>query len=285
MWSSELPIWFPPQPVNDRSLDEGLANGRQLDRFRCPACGYEGPLGGFTENIRESGHCPGCGAWTRIRQLAVVLLEVGSRLAGRSLSTLADFAAAPLRIYNTEAHGTVHAFLAAAPGYVASEYFGPGMASGDLGPGGVLHEDLEHLSFPSDSFDLVVSTDVFEHLADPYQGHREVLRVLRPGGHHVFTVPYVEDSLLDDVRATRGSDGQVRLRAEALYHIDPVRLAEGALVYTIFGLEMLPKLGRLGFEVAVYRLWDPPRGLVGGPGIVFDAVKPLARATAPGIRD
>ena len=54
-----------------------------------------------------------------------------------------------------------------------------------------------------------------------------VWRVLRPGGHHVFTVPYEEGTLFDDVRATVAPGGTVRLLTEPLYHIDPVRIDEG----------------------------------------------------------
>jgi SAM-dependent methyltransferase len=207
--------------------------------------------------------------------MATVLVEVGAEAAGHPLATVDELAeVADLRIYNTEAHGALHERLSRSPGYVASEYFGPDLASGDLGPGGLLHQDLQHLSFAPSSFDLVVSTDVFEHVADPYQGHSEVFRVLRPGGHHVFTVPFDEGSALDDVRATRRPNGSIELLAEPLYHLDPVRVDEGALVFTIFGLEMLVKLARLGFDTTAYRLWDPGRGLV-GPGLVFDALRRL----------
>lgn len=68
-------------------------------------------------------------------------------------------------------------------------------------------------------------------------------------------------------------EGQVRFLAEPLYHGDPLR-QEGALVFTIFGLEVVVKLAELGLRTSVYRLWDPSRGLVGDSGVVFDAVKP-----------
>jgi SAM-dependent methyltransferase len=181
-----------------------------------------------------------------------------------------------LRIYNTEAHGSLHQILAPGPGYVASEYFGPELASGDRHPSGVLHQDLQALSFADGSFDLVISSDVFEHVPDPYRAHAEAHRVLRPGGHHVFTVPYAAGSALDQVRAKPGPDGTVEHLLPPLFHDDPVRPDEGALVFTIFGLEMIPKLARLGFDVTVYRLYDPTRGLVGDDGFVFDAARSAA---------
>ena len=273
MPSSGLPVWYPPPPMGDANVERRLAAGGILEDAQCPVCGYRGPMGGFTDNLRESGYCQTCGAWTRIRQMAATLVEVAPVLAGRPVNTVAELAAVPgLRIYNTEAHGSLDALLGGASGYVASEYFGPDLRSGDRGPDDVLHQDLQDLSFESDCFDLVLSTDVLEHVADPYQAHAEIHRILRPGGRHVFTVPFIDDALLDDVRAIMTPDGVVQHLAEPVFHIDPVRIEEGALVFTLFGLEMLTKLAHLGMDTTVYRPADLGRGLVGG-GAVFDAVK------------
>ena len=42
--------------------------------------------------------------------------------------------------------------------------------------------DVQHLEFPSASFDTVVATFVFCSVPDPIQGLREIGRVVRPGG-------------------------------------------------------------------------------------------------------
>jgi SAM-dependent methyltransferase len=54
----------------------------------------------------------------------------------------------------------------------------------------------EHLPFASESFDLVVSVWVLEHLKEPLNVFREVGRVLRPGGHFVFLTPNLRNPLL-----------------------------------------------------------------------------------------
>lgn len=50
-------------------------------------------------------------------------------------------------------------------------------------------EDARRLSYPDAAFDLVVSTDVIEHVPDSAAMLREVARVLRPGGAAVITFP------------------------------------------------------------------------------------------------
>ena len=47
----------------------------------------------------------------------------------------------------------------------------------------------EHLPFPSNSFDLILSHEVLEHVQDDVQAAREIVRALRPGGRLVLFVP------------------------------------------------------------------------------------------------
>lgn len=49
--------------------------------------------------------------------------------------------------------------------------------------------DATHLPFQSNSIDLLLAADVIEHLDDDRAALREFMRVLRPGGHLVLTVP------------------------------------------------------------------------------------------------
>ncbi|MHB1774829.1 MAG: class I SAM-dependent methyltransferase [Acidimicrobiales bacterium] len=246
--------------------------------MQCPVCGRVGPLDGFTENLRESGYCLECGTWTRLRQVAATVLVAAADRGNPARSLIELAGTTDLSIYNTEAHGPLHHALVGAPGYVSSEYFGDQVPPGTVQPGGARHEDLRRLSFADSSFDLVISSDVFEHVAEPYRAHREVLRVLRPGGCHVFTVPFLQDSPLDQVRSRLGADNVVEHLMPPQFHDDPLRGDGTALVFTVFGLEMIPNLARIGFEVTVYRPWDPARGLIEPGAMVFEARRPLGHA-------
>lgn len=51
--------------------------------------------------------------------------------------------------------------------------------------------NLEPLPYPDNSFDLVTSTEVVEHLENPRLFVREIHRVLKPGGYAVLSTPNV----------------------------------------------------------------------------------------------
>jgi SAM-dependent methyltransferase len=238
----------------------------------CPICGLLTVMGPWHENLRETGCCRICKSINRQRQITYVLLEILSESTGSSMRRLSDLnRVGDLSIYNAEASGGLHFHLSNLVGYVFSEYFGPNYAPGEF-VDGIRHENILDLTFPDCNFDVVLTSEVFEHIPSPYQAHEEVWRVLKPGGHHIFTVPFYQTRYLDDVLAEVGQDGESRFLQKPVYHADPLR-PEGILVYTIFSLEMLIKLRSVGFRTYMYRLYRPSWGILGLNGIVFDAVK------------
>lgn len=216
-------------------------------------------------NLREEVICRRCGSTTRQRQLG---LAFEAALHRRST---------PLRIWNTECTGVAHVLLAARFAqtqheYIGTGYFGPEHASGEM-VRGIRHEDLQRPSFEDETVDFVLSSDVFEHVPDPYLAHRQVHRVLRPGGAHLFAVPFDENATADQTRARLGEQGAIEHLLPPLYHSDPLS-PDGVLVFTIFAPEMLRKLEEIGFEVEAHRLWNPLLGLLGDNGLIFVARKP-----------
>lgn len=53
-------------------------------------------------------------------------------------------------------------------------------------------EDALNLSFPKNSFDLIISIDVMEHVGKPERMVEEISRVLKPGGMAFITFPSLE---------------------------------------------------------------------------------------------
>lgn len=250
-------LYPPPSHIMDAIEQAALAGGRLSGE--CSVCGRWVEFMPFTDNPRESGHCPHCGSSNRQRQMAWMLRrELGMPFTGPLKLPPA------LAIYNTEANGPLHAILKGHACYACSEYWGEKQKYGEI-VDGVRNEDLQALSFADASFDVVLSSDVLEHVPEPYRAHREIFRVLKSGGRHIFTVPFGETMVCDDVRASLVG-GEIVYHAEALYHGDPVRPDEGVLVWTIFGLEMLVRLKRTGFDTEWLRLHDSRHGIV-GPGL------------------
>jgi SAM-dependent methyltransferase len=265
------PLLLPEAPSRIDALAGRL---RRFGPIKCPVCGSVGLTQAFhAANLRESGACPTCGSTNRQRQIAFMVRQAFAAVTGSPKPSLTEVAALDdFVIYNTEAQGPVHSRLAGMKGYLCSEYFGDDYKSGDL-VDGIMHQDLMALSFPDSSIDMVLSSDVFEHIPDPYRAHRELWRVLRPGGSHIFTVPFHQHLFMDDKRAHLDESGQIVLLKEPIYHGDPVRPSEGVLVYTIFSVEMLIRLRQLGFVTNMYRLHSPRHGILGHNAIVFEAIK------------
>jgi SAM-dependent methyltransferase len=86
---------------------------------------------------------------------------------------------------------------------------------------GVQCQDVQRLTHAAASFDLVTSTEVFEHVPDDRRAFAEVHRVLRPGGFLVFTVPLMDAATT--LERARLHDGKIVHLVEPEYHGDHLR--------------------------------------------------------------
>ena len=262
-------------PIPDRQANvvEKLAATFKSWVGFCNVCGHLAVFEVSSSNLRENVLCARCRSTNRQRQIALVLCEHLSKVLGRRVRHLRDIPQETnLLIYNTESTGAVHEALVLQRGYYFSEYFGPAIAVGAL-VGTVHHEDLMHLSLASQSVDIMLSSDVFEHVASPYKAHEEVFRVLKRGGRHIFTVPFYQNEFLDEQQALLQEDNTIKYLKDPEYHGDPLR-PEGALVFRIFSLQMLVELRKLGFMTKFHKLYSPLYGILGNNGLVFEAIKP-----------
>jgi SAM-dependent methyltransferase len=206
---------------------------------RCSLCGWEGLFRRTHRSERETLACGACHATLRYRGQAQVICErIG---AGRG-ATLADLVASgalsELAIYEPGIAGPLRPWLSQAGRYEQSVY-DPTLPSGTRRADGFVCQDLMATAFADASFDLVVTSDIFEHIRRPFVAFAEIRRILKPGGLHVWTVPIG----LPPPAETRGrvdtSGPEDHMLLPPVYHGSG---ADGlSLVYTDFGRD----IGRL----------------------------------------
>jgi SAM-dependent methyltransferase len=238
----------------------------------------------MSEGPRHAGYCPICEAevefekrheWLRDH---LVCLQCGSIPRWRAmLRILHDFFPdwRSLRLHESSPGGPASDKLRReCAGYVSSHFF-PAVARGQI-HAGHRSEDLEAQTFPDAAFDLVVTSDVFEHVLNPAAAFREVARTLAPGGAHVFTVPwyYWKPTL---VRAIRGDGDVVRHLVEPDYHGNPID-ASGSLVVTEWGYDFCDFIyASSGMTTTAVRIRDWHEGIDGKFIEVFISRKSNAR--------
>ncbi|MDO8726224.1 MAG: class I SAM-dependent methyltransferase [Candidatus Methanoperedens sp.] len=263
----KYPLYFSPISY----FEKIIVNSHFGGLIKCIVCGSISLINVKDNNLRETCVCIKCGSTNRQRQIAYVCLEAGLQNR-KHLSSLKDFIKLDdFVVYNTEASGAIHCQLLKMKNYIYSEYFGISYTSGDI-VNNIMHQDLMDMSFSNETIDLMISSDVFEHIPDPYKAHKEVYRVLKHGGRHIFTVPFYQTEFLDEDRIGNDNEGNIVHLKKPLYHEDPLR-PEGALVYKIFSLEMLVKLRKIGFRTNLYHIYKPLYGILGKNAIVFEAIK------------
>jgi SAM-dependent methyltransferase len=81
---------------------------------------------------------------------------------------------------------------------------------------GVLRGDATRLPFADGSFDVVLTSEVLEHIQDDVGAIAEMVRVLRPGGSFAATVPSwlpekINWMLSDEYHAPKAAGGHVRI--------------------------------------------------------------------------
>lgn len=138
---------------------------------------------------------------------------------------------------------------------------------------GIPCEDICNLSFKDESYDLIVSNDVFEHVYDYEQAFQEAYRILKPGGRLLFTVPFNANSDMT-ARRVRKEGNDIILTESEWYHGNPIGDFKPLLVYQLFGWDMLESLKKCGFTDAVGKVYySISDGYMGYLPLYFEAYK------------
>ena len=198
-------------------------------------------------------------------------------LLSTALTTVPGLGAAQMQIYAYEQIGSFFEYLGKQlkdAVVVGSEYLGEEYVPGSVN-NGIRHENAMHLSFDDESFDALISCDVFEHVPDIAKVFAESCRVLKRGGVLFFTVPFDARAYASVKRAQRNGNEIDFLRSPE-YHGNPLD-PKGSLVFYDFGWDILDRCKEAGFAtVHTVSCWDANSGYLGGDGhYVFVAKKRL----------
>lgn len=158
------------------------------------------------------------------------------------------------------------------PSTVGSEFLGERCAFGCVDKSGVRNETLTALSFQDQSFDILISLDVLEHIPDYVLAFKECARVIRAGGKMMWSVPFVANSSANLIRA-KIENGEIVHILPPEYHGNPLS-DDGILCFQHFGWEMLDQMVDAGFRDAYALCYHSTKfGYLGGEQFMFVASK------------
>jgi len=219
---------------------------------KCSICGHYSTFCKRPGNVAHNTiECFRCGAMARYRAIAMVLgnqiknnTHIDPTITLKSIKSMKH-----IRIYNTFYGGAFNRHLSRISTLVTSEYL-PGLKRGRT-YFGIRHETLNDLTFENNSIDIIITTEVMEHVYEPWKAFKEIYRVLKPGGCHIFTVPVgVNHPTEPRVQFDRGKLTHIK---QPKYHRNPLSM-KGSLVVTDFGNDLIKKLEEIGFKTEKYTL-------------------------------
>jgi SAM-dependent methyltransferase len=234
----------------------------QVIEYSCNLCGGKNQM--ETQYFhREMAACKKCGANARFRGIIYVL--------GKLLGERQDV---PLRKWPRRKH-IFGVGMSDWPGYanLLKKKFSYENTFYDRRP----QLDIMNLNKTRlEKYDFVISTDVFEHILSPVQqGFDNLLRLLKPEGHLVFSVPYTRISqtvehypglfdyeILDfrgeKIIVNRDSEGHLQVYNNPVFHGGPGTTLE---MRRFCEDDVLNRLSQAGFEnIEVY---DQPQFSIG----------------------
>jgi SAM-dependent methyltransferase len=145
----------------------------KVSRGNCPLCGKSHFLS-FKESPFQT-RCLRCKATITNLSLIPIIAEHAGKNHNHS-------------VYELSTYGSTLNFLKLNFSKVfTSEYF-PDKKCGEL-INGILNQDVQKLTFADNTFDIITSNQVFEHVPDDIKGFSECFRVLANRGALIFSIP------------------------------------------------------------------------------------------------
>lgn len=232
--------------LRNKKLQRGIFTGH-FNRGFCSICDCNTLFVQRGKWLRDDYRCIQCDSIPRWRALIHVLETVQPSWRNAGIHESSPGGAASDKLRRECAHYT-------------SSFFYQDTAPGAF-KNAIRCENLENQTFPDESFDVVITQDVFEHILTPLKAFSEIARTLKPGGLHVFTVPWNRNRPTV-VRAKPSSTG-IEYLLEPQFHCDPIEPL-GTLVVTDWGESLFEDIWQAsGMRTELFSIQDKKLGLAG----------------------
>lgn len=173
-----------------------------------PICEKPATFSSSEQWFRDHLFCSGCGSIPRERALMKVISEY-----------FPNYRELDIHESSPGGRGASIKLHQECEKYTASQYY-PQIAPGQNHPQSNYRcENLEQLTFPNESFDIFVTQDVMEHIFNPEKAFKEIARVLKPRGAHIFTTPLVNKTRISERWASHRKQG-AHVNINCGYNID-----------------------------------------------------------------
>ncbi|HLX12452.1 MAG TPA: class I SAM-dependent methyltransferase, partial [Bacteroidota bacterium] len=212
---------------------------------RCNICGNDGTFV-RKEHPREGEICTNCSSSSRLRAIVYV---IGAQFSLNDQPLVAWKPMKNVRILESSGRGPYPPMLKERFDYYNTEY----------NPNSELmrkpfteYADFMNLAYDADTFDIVIASDVFEHVREDEKGFREIFRVLKPGGIFILTVPYHHEWPQTEIR--------VKIEGDKEIHLLPPEYHGGGgqtLAYRTYGRDLMTRLRSFGYSVGYLDLEAP----------------------------
>ena len=218
----------------------------------CPCCKQAQIWKTESDWYRDTLICGSCGSVVRERAIALMIDELMPNWKQKSIHE-----SSPIE------RGSSIMLRKGAADYVGSHYF-PDKKMG-MRVGQYRNENLESQTFAENTFDLVVSLDVMEHVFQPQKVYAEIYRTLKPNGYYIHTFPIQKWRVEAFEKTAKLLDnGTIQhLIAVPEYHGNPID-DKGSLVTHYYGYDISKEIAQWApFDVRIIRFWDQYHGVIG----------------------
>jgi SAM-dependent methyltransferase len=217
---------------------------------KCPICDtYVTFNSTNASSLRETFVCPNCKSNPRERAMMVIIAKYLENWREKDI-----FESSPCD------RGLSHRLRVEAKKYIPAHFY-PDKNLGEM-VNGFRNENLENLTFPNENFDLVITQDVLEHLFEPEKAFKEISRVLKPGGLHIFTVPFYASNDKTIVWAKKGENGEPVFLFNEEWHGNPID-SQGSACTMHYGYDIIEKMKECGnMDTIIEKPFDLAKGIV-----------------------